>query len=176
MIPIFQEKPSWGDSVKLMSDYFVSATIFIIHVYVYPLHVIPHSQLIRTHRPRRPSSRSRCTSRCSSLIPISTAQSRTCRTIGLRSEHYEVLMLLVGGRKSPLTHLVVGFLKPAATTLCPVPGHLPDLFKRHSGVICRKYAEVQHLSSMSEANYKKVMIESESIRVLCVCVALLSIL
>ena len=32
MIPIFQEKPSWGDSVKLMSDYFVSATIFIIHV------------------------------------------------------------------------------------------------------------------------------------------------
>ena len=43
-------------------------------------------------------------------------------------------------------------------------------------VICRKYAEVQHLSSMSEANYKKVMIESESIRVLCVCVALLSIL
>ena len=42
-------------------------------------------------------------------------------------------------------------------------------------VICRKYAEVQHLSSMSEANYKKVMIESESIRVLCVCVALLSI-
>ena len=48
--------------------------------------------------------------------------------------------------------------------------------KKAKGVICRKYAEVQHLSSMSEANYKKVMIESESIRVLCVCAALLSIL
>ena len=47
---------------------------------------------------------------------------------------------------------------------------------RAGRVICRKYAEVQHLSSMSEANYKKVMIESESIRVLCVCVALSSIL
>ena len=58
----------------------------------------------------------------------------------------------------------------AATSSClSMPGLGPD-------VICRKYAEGQHLSSMSEANYKKVMIESESIRVLCVCVALLSIL
>ena len=149
MIPIFQEKPSWGDSVKLMSDYFVSATIFIIHVYVYPLHVIPHSQLIRTHRPRRPSSRSRCTSRCSSLIPISTAQSRTCRTIGLRSEHYEVLMLLVGGRKSPPTHLVVGFLKPAASNspLCAWSSARP--LKRHSVwdrvLVCLRPSSSEHL-------------------------------
>ena len=85
-------------------------------------------------------------------------------------------MLLVGGRKSPATHLVVGFLKPAASNSPLSVWSSARPLKRHSGVICRKYAEVQHLSSMSEANYKKVMIESESIRVLCVCVALSSIL
>ena len=58
-------------------------------------------------------------------------------------------MLLVGGRKSPLTHLVVGFLKPAVTTLCPVPGHLPDLFKRHSVwdrvLVCLRPSSSEHL-------------------------------
>ena len=74
-----------------------------------------------------------------------------------------------------LTVSLVSYSNEELGQLSPIQARCRDLARHRGDVICRKYAEVQHLSSMSEANYKKVMIESESIRVLCVCVALLSI-
>ena len=49
-------------------------------------------------------------------------------------------------------------------------GHLPDLFKRHSGVICRKYAEgpasIQHERGELQKGNDRVRVDP---RAVCVC-------